>query len=96
MIYDYRIVAGREAVRCLVALKELLEAPARLLLQGPVPAAERGLRPSLPTRLRARRLQGPLVGRRPRHPRQNQILDLEQPPAARDPILCCQTVCQAW
>ena len=31
--YNYRIVDGHDAVRCLVALKELLEDPARLQLQ---------------------------------------------------------------
>jgi len=31
--YNQRIVDGRDAARCLVALKELLEDPARLLLQ---------------------------------------------------------------
>ena len=33
LTYDHRIVDGREAVQFLVALKELLEDPARLLLQ---------------------------------------------------------------
>jgi 2-oxoglutarate dehydrogenase E2 component (dihydrolipoamide succinyltransferase) len=31
--YDHRIVDGREAVSFLVTIKELLEDPARLLLQ---------------------------------------------------------------
>lgn len=31
--YDHRIVDGREAVQCLVVIKEMLEDPARLLLQ---------------------------------------------------------------
>ena len=33
LTYDHRIVDGREAVQFLVAIKELLEDPARLLLQ---------------------------------------------------------------
>ncbi len=33
LTYDHRVVDGREAVRFLVALKELLEDPARLILQ---------------------------------------------------------------
>jgi 2-oxoglutarate dehydrogenase E2 component (dihydrolipoamide succinyltransferase) len=31
--YDHRIIDGREAVSCLVAIKQALEDPARLLLQ---------------------------------------------------------------
>lgn len=31
--YDHRIIDGREAVQCLVAIKQMLEDPARLLLQ---------------------------------------------------------------
>ncbi|MDX1519793.1 MAG: 2-oxo acid dehydrogenase subunit E2, partial [Gammaproteobacteria bacterium] len=31
--YDHRIIDGREAVQFLVTMKELLEDPARLLLQ---------------------------------------------------------------
>jgi 2-oxoglutarate dehydrogenase E2 component (dihydrolipoamide succinyltransferase) len=31
--YDHRIIDGREAVSFLVAVKELIEDPARLLLQ---------------------------------------------------------------
>ena len=31
--YDHRIIDGREAVQCLVAIKEMIEDPARLLLQ---------------------------------------------------------------
>ncbi|HBG51111.1 MAG TPA: dihydrolipoamide succinyltransferase, partial [Gammaproteobacteria bacterium] len=31
--YDHRLVDGREAVQFLVAIKDLLEDPARLLLQ---------------------------------------------------------------
>jgi 2-oxoglutarate dehydrogenase E2 component (dihydrolipoamide succinyltransferase) len=30
--YDHRIIDGREAVSCLFTIKELLEDPARLLL----------------------------------------------------------------
>jgi len=33
LTYDHRLVDGREAVQFLVALKELLEDPARLMLQ---------------------------------------------------------------
>ena len=33
LTYDHRLVDGREAVQFLVALKELLEDPARLILQ---------------------------------------------------------------
>jgi 2-oxoglutarate dehydrogenase E2 component (dihydrolipoamide succinyltransferase) len=33
LTYDHRIIDGREAVQFLVAVKELLEDPARLLLQ---------------------------------------------------------------
>ena len=33
LTYDHRIVDGREAVQFLVAIKDLLEDPARLLLQ---------------------------------------------------------------
>ena len=33
LTYDHRVVDGREAVQFLVALNELLEDPARLLLQ---------------------------------------------------------------
>ena len=33
LTYDHRIVDGREAVHFLVAIKDLLEDPARLLLQ---------------------------------------------------------------
>jgi 2-oxoglutarate dehydrogenase E2 component (dihydrolipoamide succinyltransferase) len=31
--YDHRLVDGREAVQCLVMIKELLEDPTRLLLE---------------------------------------------------------------
>ena len=31
--YDHRLVDGREAVQCLVTIKELLEDPTRLLLE---------------------------------------------------------------
>jgi 2-oxoglutarate dehydrogenase E2 component (dihydrolipoamide succinyltransferase) len=33
MTYDHRIIDGREAVQFLVAVKDALEDPARLLLQ---------------------------------------------------------------
>ena len=33
LTYDHRLVDGREAVQFLVALKDLLEDPARLVLQ---------------------------------------------------------------
>jgi 2-oxoglutarate dehydrogenase E2 component (dihydrolipoamide succinyltransferase) len=33
MTYDHRIIDGREAVQFLVAIKDALEDPARLLLQ---------------------------------------------------------------
>jgi len=33
LTYDHRIIDGREAVQFLVAVKELLEDPSRLLLQ---------------------------------------------------------------
>jgi 2-oxoglutarate dehydrogenase E2 component (dihydrolipoamide succinyltransferase) len=33
LTYDHRIIDGRDAVQFLVALKEALEDPARLLLQ---------------------------------------------------------------
>jgi 2-oxoglutarate dehydrogenase E2 component (dihydrolipoamide succinyltransferase) len=33
LTYDHRIIDGREAVQFLVAVKEVLEDPARLLLQ---------------------------------------------------------------
>jgi 2-oxoglutarate dehydrogenase E2 component (dihydrolipoamide succinyltransferase) len=32
--YDHRLVDGREAVQCLVTIKELLEDPTRLLLEA--------------------------------------------------------------
>ncbi len=31
--YDHRIVDGREAVQCLVAIKQALEEPERLLIE---------------------------------------------------------------
>ena len=31
--YDHRLIDGKDAVQCLVAIKDLLEDPARILLQ---------------------------------------------------------------